>query len=421
VVGVGPVTQDPRRARRHSDFARQHGSHRHLLDEFNVADVKPKPGAVDAIVVPTARPVKALHHVIGLAAESGCALLVLCSKKSVAAKAVQLARRAGVECVVVDVARAGSMVLPSFETDEIIADLGFGNASDLSFKRNLGLLFALAAGWRRIVFLDDDITVPEPDHLLRAAGLLGSGGYRAVGLKVGGFPDNSVVCHANRMTGGFQETYIGGGALAVDVRKVKSFFPGIYNEDWFFLLSCRPAVVGRVEQAAYDPFLSRGRATMEEFGDCLAEGLYALLDTGRSVADATEGYWAEFVRTRCQLIVRIRERVLKSDKSDLEKDPIVDALFAAEDRCRAIEPRHCVDYLKAWRADRERWGQFVACLRDAVQGRAAPAAAIRQLKIGECATYLPAVRDDEVPSRPPAVGRRLARLASGLLALLLER
>jgi len=61
---------------------------------------------------------------------------------------------------------------------------------------------------KRVVFLDDDIRVPDPADLGKAVSLLGT--HAAVGLGIGGFPDNSMVCRAFREAGGRQETFIGG-------------------------------------------------------------------------------------------------------------------------------------------------------------------------------------------------------------------
>jgi hypothetical protein len=55
-----------------------------------------------------------------------------------------------------------------------------------------------------------------------------------------------------------------------------SFFPDIYNEDWFYLLDddrLRPVtLVGEAIQPAYDPYRDPCRAQVEESGDDLAEG-----------------------------------------------------------------------------------------------------------------------------------------------------
>ena len=99
-------------------------------------------------------------------------------------------------------------------------------------KRNIGLVLAKMLGWRRIFFLDDDIRdITYPD-LQRTVDMLGS--FSAAGMWVTEFPDNSIVCHANRVTGGSQDVFVSGAALAVDCESDIGFFPDIYNEDWLF-------------------------------------------------------------------------------------------------------------------------------------------------------------------------------------------
>jgi hypothetical protein len=338
---------------------------------------------VDAIIVPTSRSIDSLRSSVTLARRHGCALLVLCSKNVTAAEVRQRVDREDVHVIAVDHAVVRD-ALPRFATDDLVTGTEFERSSDTSAKRNLGVLFALLAGWQRIVFLDDDIALPEPDDLGRAAGLLFR--YPAVGLGLDGFPDNSVVCHANRDVGGFQETFIGGGAMAVDVLRMDSFFPDIYNEDWFFLLGGRKTgeygVVGRAVQADYDPYVTPERARSEEFGDCLAEGLYALLDVNEFSRSRQKEYWTEFLAARCTLIHDIIGS-LDAKVDDREKrGRMRAALTAALDRCQRIEAHFCVHYLDAWQADRRMWSQFV--LRTwrgqwRKEGESGPTAALRTL------------------------------------------
>ncbi len=187
-------------------------------------------------------------------------------------------------------------------------------------------------GWERIVFLDDDIKVREPGDLRQAAGLLDT--YSAVGLSIVGFPDNSVVCHAYRAVGGTQQSFIGGGALVVGLARSRSFFPDIYNEDWFYLLDAEKGLQaigtsGEAAQRPYDPFHDPERARREELGDVLAEGTFWLLDQGRTVADADWGHWAEFLERRRKFIAYVLDRVLDSGIETAEKGRMVAALKAS--------------------------------------------------------------------------------------------
>jgi hypothetical protein len=325
---------------------------------------------VDAIVVPTARPSVYLQNAVDLSARLGCTLVALCSNLASVHRAERRAWAAGIEFVAIDTARLPRALIPAFSTTKILANTPFERRQDLSLKRNLGLLLARLAGWERIVFLDDDITVPRPDDLCDAVSLLDT--YAGVGLRIGGFPDNSVVCHAYRHVGGAQDTFVGGGALAVGAASMTSFFPNIYNEDWFFLLNnvqLRPtALTGSAIQAPYDPFANSMRARAEEFGDTLAEGVYWLLDRGRRVQDADLAYWRDYLQTRRQLI---RDIIARIDPGIAERDRMVAALQAALGRSELISPQLCVDYLRAWRIDRSRWRKHVETLyqqcRDRVQ------------------------------------------------------
>jgi glycosyltransferase involved in cell wall biosynthesis len=334
-----------------------HGSHRALLSRPELLPSGEE--RVDAIIVPSARSAPYLRGAASLAQRLNCTLVVLSSKHSRRPEVVADIGKHFVALDLVAIAMPASLgpPVPVFETSRILAGTPFERRTDTSAKRNLGLLLARTVGWRQVVFLDDDIAVPDPEHLRRAAKLLEI--HDGVGLSIGGYPDNSVVCHAYRNAGGWQETFVGGGALAVPAQRIDSFFPNIYNEDWFFLLDdakLRPvAEVGKALQHPYDPFAHPDRARGQEFGDVLAEGLFALLDRGGRVQDADERYWTKFLPKRARFIAEVLAGIDKADLEPGERRRMTESLKAARGRLRLITPRLCVDYLQAWRADCERW------------------------------------------------------------------
>ncbi len=320
---------------------------------------------IDAIIVPTARSSSRLRHAAGLAEELGATLVTLCSKGATRRQVVAdlQGRYLLIDLVAVDMPVALGYPVPRLETSRMFAGTRWERRTDVSLKRNLGLLLARSVGWQRVVFLDDDIAVDDPVDLRRAVSLLDR--HYAVGLSVGGYPDNSVVCHAHRSTGGLQETFVGGGALAVRADRVESFFPNIYNEDWLFLLDdvgLRPVTeTGTAKQQPYDPFADPERARGEEFGDNLAEGVFALLDGGKRVQDADEQYWRWFLAARGELILDIIERARKLD--DLEpsqRQRMLASLRAAYGRLQHARPEQFMRYLRAWRADGTRWRRCLA-------------------------------------------------------------
>jgi len=312
-------------------------------------------------VVPTARPSHYLKHASGLARELGCPLVALCSGKWTNAEEVISGADPGAEIIAIDFPGEDALRLPRFTTSTV-PPARLRRTTDTAAKRNLALALARMLRWTRIVFLDDDIEVGSPDDLRDAAGLLDH--YDAVGLSIGGFPDNSVVCHAYRLCGGQQESFVGGGALAVETSRTTAFFPDIYNEDWFYLLEERGlrrlAVTGEVWQAPYDPFRTPDRARAEELGDVLAEGVFWLLDEGKCVSDADDPqHWEMFLSKRRAFIEHVLELLPRAEVEPAERRRMAEALKAARGRLALIEPDLCVSYLKAWRADQKRWRAFV--------------------------------------------------------------
>lgn len=329
-------------------------SHGHLL-------VHPGPtpsGDVLAIVVPTIRPSAAMRESLRLGRLLDRPVVALCSWYSSADAVRKEAELLGAQVVAVDLTT--QTALPDFACDRMLAaQKHLNRANDVGVKRNLGLAVALMMGWTRAVFVDDDITNLEPGAIRTAGGLLRK--HRVAALRNVGYPDNSVVCHARREVGLPQDVFVGGGAMAIRVGRSIPFFPTIYNEDWLFLVSRRGiervAVCGKVSQADYDPFLSPERARVEEFGDCLAEGLFALWND-RPVQRADVAYWREFLDARIAMIDEIL-RLLRRGKNS---DRIAASLRVARGRCQIIDPGFCVEYLAAWQSDQEVWRRFLAGL-----------------------------------------------------------
>ena len=230
------------------------------------------------------------------------------------------------------------------------------HVTDLSMKRNIGLVLAKMLGWQRIFFLDDDIRdITYPD-LQRTVDMLGS--FSAAGMWVTDFPDNSIVCHANRLTGGSQDVFVSGAALAVDCASDIGFFPNIYNEDWFFFFdAASKGQLGnsylKATHLAYYPFANAQRAASQEFGDILAEGLYALLHLHMGVGQATSIYWGFFLEARRNFLEETLSR--ENEAPPDMRDEITASLQSALKCLSGIMPELCARYIEAWRQDLKLW------------------------------------------------------------------
>jgi hypothetical protein len=321
---------------------------------------------LDAVIVPASRPAWNLDQAITLARASHCALLILCSHQTKAAEVHELlADRSFDDAIVVDLpAGYGHEMFDFHSLTSINDDLPaacFYYTSDLSMKRNIGLVVARMLRWRRIFFLDDDIRDINVPDVHGTVAMLGSN--RTAGMRVTSFPDNSIACHAHRMTGGRQDVFVTGAALAVDCQHKIGFFPNIYNEDWlFFYDDAARRRLGssgnKVTQLRYDPFDDARRAEWQEFGDVLAEGLYALLDRGLGLKHATREYWYDFLCARKIFIDTIIERWGMA-KPEI-KERLLLSVGLAQKCSIEISPEVLERYIRLWRRDLHDWEQRLA-------------------------------------------------------------
>jgi hypothetical protein len=347
---------------------RQHDTHKTLTDQAESGNAQRIPLGLDAIIVPGARPAESLDHAVTLAKAANCQLLVLCSQRLDGAEAIEyLATRSFHRATVIDLPPGYSHALLKFtKLDSIKAELPSECAyftTDLSMKRNLGLVLAKMLGWRRVFFLDDDIRdIAYPD-LQTTVDMLGS--FPAAGMWVSEYPDNSIVCHANRETGRPQDVFVSGAALAVDCTQDIGFFPDIYNEDWLFFFDnvARKQLANSgltATQLTYYPFANPKRAAWQEFGDVLAEGLYSLLHLSGSAKDATPEYWNRFLEARWSFLDGILNRSRSAGQQ--VNAEMMAAVNAALECSRQINPELCARYVLSWRNDLADWKRRMATI-----------------------------------------------------------
>jgi hypothetical protein len=340
----------------------QSSSHAGLLDE------SPKlhsPTPFDAILVPTCRKPSKLSHAISLARRTDIPLIIVCSKSARRDEVIDMASRADIEAVAVDLATANPLGITfRTSTDSELVAASPGWARDLSTKRNLGLLLARMLGWQRLMFLDDDIYRVTTDKVAGLAAALDDHNISALIPKQ--FPDNSVVCHAHRLGGGKQDVFASASGIGVRCdRDYVAFFPNIYNEDWFFFAEeaahHRIAKVGESRQLKYDPYEDPLRAAQEEFGDLLAEGLYARLDINMDIRGVSASYWRSFIERRRAFHARAAAALNNC------ADPALAAkagasIRAAQQQLGLITPALCQRFIERWQWDLTQWRRRLATL-----------------------------------------------------------
>jgi hypothetical protein len=150
----------------------------------------------------------------------------------------------------------------------------------------------------------------------------------------------------------------------------------VYNEDWFFFARHAAArtlpKIGEVRQDEYQPFADPERAAREEFGDLLAEGMYALFesmpgwdfDEQLSAASSTR-HWERFTLNREAIIDETSTALDRCLDGAVSKDypKILEAQLSlqyAREQLRNISPEACASFLASWQTDEARWQEVLA-------------------------------------------------------------
>jgi hypothetical protein len=337
--------------------------HRRFLRQTQATGVG---SMVDAVIVPTYRPATFLETAADVAVGSANRLVVLCSGEAKACEVLETVRPAGVAVTAIDIPDAFEHPLLHFTT----STPAFRQRSptkvprDLSLKRNIGLLLARMLGWQKIFFLDDDIREIRADDVRRASAALDRHpvcSFLVTERESDSTPDNSAVCHARRLAGHRQAVFASGSALGIASERRLSYFPDIYNEDWFFLLRHihwvrRPGIakVGEVSQRPYDPFEAE-RSRYEEFGDVLAEGLLARRHLHR-YGWQTRRYWQSFLDARGTLLAGLL-RDLPSSEVGQKGEAARRSVTAAQEQLQTISAETCVEFLRCFHEDVAKWSK----------------------------------------------------------------
>jgi hypothetical protein len=321
------------------------------------------PGSVDAVVVPTHRLASSLAFSVALAKDLGCPILALCSGESRAGLvAAQFGSALGTAVTVSSTPNHPLLGLQTQRPRSFLAQ----PYVDTGNKRNVALLVARMLRWRRVLFLDDDISGLEAAQVSAAASVVAPGGIRAVGWRYVDFPDNSVACHALRGSGQRQDVFIGAGALLVDVSGEVPFFPSVYNEDWLFWhdYAVRRGIAdaGIVRQLSFNPFADEHRARQEEFGDVLAEGLYALIHDRRSVlVGCLPQYWDGVIADRKAMLHGVEERLSNRSRyhrrtwDGYEIAQVLASVRASRESLELFTAQDLAEFVGAWRYDLYCW------------------------------------------------------------------
>lgn len=227
---------------------------------------------------------------------------------------------------------------------------------DLPIKRSFALSHAIAKRHQKILFIDDDIRIPNESWLTIGSNCLDD--YAVAGCFVDNFIDTSVVGHLEREADEDVYSFLSGSFLFVRPSKAVGFFPCVYNEDWLFMLphvlSGSICSFGSVSQIAFDPFKSTRKAVFQEFGEVVAEGLYSLVLSNEYERRFEFQMWHDVIAERREVLISLHHRL-----TGPRHRRVVAAALAVN---RGILAEDCQRFVNDWEKDRASWSRYLGNL-----------------------------------------------------------
>ena len=227
---------------------------------------------------------------------------------------------------------------------------------DLPLKRSFAITHAVAHGYEKMLFIDDDIRPESASELAIGATCLEQ--WTIAGCFVDEFIDTSVFGHLKRVAGEEVHPFLSGSFLFVKPANTVGFFPCIYNEDWLFML---PQVLnasicsfGSVAQIPFDPFNDVKRPGFQEFGDIVAEGLYSLAASNAYDCRFDLQFWRRAILERQELFGELARSL-----TSIAHQRIIAAALAAN---RSISPEDCHRFVFDWEQDQVTWRDYMSNL-----------------------------------------------------------
>ena len=140
---------------------------------------------------------------------------------------------------------------------------------DIPIKRSYALYDARKKNAEYIWLLDDDIIISQDNYFRAIRAMVGGKGI--VGFHVTEYPDMSIMDHAKRIVDHHNARIsMTGSCMFINVKKVRGYFPYVYNEDLFFFMQqpfqnvVSGGTIRQVERTSWTDF---ERIRHEQLGD----------------------------------------------------------------------------------------------------------------------------------------------------------
>jgi hypothetical protein len=184
-----------------------------------------------------------------------------------------------------------------------------GNKSwNLGYARNFALIIGKANDFDGILFMDDDIEVPDLLLIDELFSLLKK--HLFTGAHISGLVDDSVLGHVATDLDVFNERMLSGGFMAFNPNTITHYFLNTYNEDWIWLFLQNKVKnyfqTGEVEQVLSDPLDNYvGKIMFQEFGEIMLDGILACYKDNPEESLCSILFWERMLKERKEYLERL--------------------------------------------------------------------------------------------------------------------
>ena len=179
--------------------------------------------------------------------------------------------------------------------------------------RNYEIMLSKVIGFQKVVFVDDDVSIKNPELLRATFRMLEHVDF--VGARIGGLADQSIIGHVGLRQGDPElPEFVSGGFMGFRLESVMEPFMNYYNEDWIWILMHKTAsyamTPAKIIHQTFHSMVRNGsnRAIRQEMGEMLLEGVWNVAPSRNLPLLTVRSVWKRVIADRVFWIHDIAEK-----------------------------------------------------------------------------------------------------------------
>lgn len=190
---------------------------------------------------------------------------------------------------------------------------------NLGYARNFALLYSKSIHANKVLFMDDDIQVPNLrllDDLFQSIK-----DFQFVGANITGLVDDSALGHIATDLGIFNERMLSGGFMVFNPNVIDQYFLNNYNEDWIWLFlqlqGKEYLQTGEVFQELSNPLADfQNKILFQEHGEIALDGILNLVKEGSYDSLVELSFWRRMLDERREYLSLLSEKAKEKSMSE---------------------------------------------------------------------------------------------------------